>query len=123
MNLKELLDKAKPKTISVLLEVHLDHKFGDPDVDCLNVQKLDDFYDDVESFGHPDIDIKSCLVFRNPVKEGNAQLLPTYGFHDKKIKWSTLKTFDIVIIKRLDGKLVPVSVPEGVDLLPYSVLD
>jgi hypothetical protein len=120
----ELIKLAKPKNVCVLLEVPADHTFGDADTDCRNVDRLDKILGEVEEGAiDPRIPMTTHLVFKRKVPEGHAQVLPVYGFIDKKIKMRSVMAYDIVIVKCLDNKHLVVKVPDGIDLLPYAKLD
>lgn len=120
----ELIKLAKPKNVCVLLEVPVDHKFGDADTDCHNVGRLDKILGEVEEGAiDPRIPMTTHLVTKRAVIEGDAQILPQYAFFDPKIKLRHVMAYDVVIVKCMDNKHLVVKVPEGIDLLPYAKLD
>lgn len=120
----ELIKLAKPKNVCVLLEVPVDHKFGDANTDGHNVDRLDKLLGEVEEGAiDPRIPVTTHPVTKRPVKEGDVQILPQYAFFDPKIKLRSVMAYDIVIVKTLDSKHLVVKVPEGIDLLPYAKLD
>lgn len=121
---EELLKIVKPKSIWVMLEVEPGHTFEDRLKNMLNVDKIDKVLNRIERADLLHIDVDNCLVYRRPVKKGQAETLPIYAFLDKKIKWKKIQQADLCFVFRLDWQFQIVQAKvNGVDvLLPYTIL-
>lgn len=123
-SLEEVLDIMEPKSISLLFEVEPGFTYDDKERNMKNVDLIDFMLGRLErGLDNPTIPIEVYLVSRVEPKEGDAQLIPTYLFVDPKTHWGKVRNADLVIIKRIDEKHVIVKVPEGIDILPYTVLE
>lgn len=122
-SLGELIKAAKPKLISILIEVPETHQYGDEATDDRNVSRIEKILDIVEEMDLiGNIERQTALVFKVAGEKGHAKVLPSYGFLDPKYNWEKIRKADIVIVDRLDGMYEVVKVPEGIDLLPYTQL-
>lgn len=124
--LEDVVRVVKPKSIQVLLEVEHDFTYGNTDRDCHNVQRIEDILDRLEDCPeslHAETD--NALVFRQPVIEGNATIIPVYGIIGTKEAWSNLLSRDLTFIYRLDGRIEIVRVNgdnKDKGPLPYTLV-